>query len=198
MTMSSSAKNWIVLSIAFLLPVGVAAAWLSSVELVDSNIILPLRHSVQFAYPFLLLIIVARPLQVLLRETWTARLVRARRLIGVAFAGIMSAHLALIAFRFWYTPELTYPTPNLLVGAGAYLLMYLMLITSFDGPTRALGPRRWKLLHRTGLVYAALIFAVPRSIGEITEFEYLKLGVPMLVALSIRFIAWRRSTRRGS
>ncbi len=194
--MSSSTKNWVVLFVSFFVPIAVAAVWLSGVELVDSNIILPVRHSVQFAYPFLLIIIVARPLQILLRKTWTARLVRARRLLGVAFAGIMSAHLALIAFRFWYTPELTYPTANLLVGAAAYALMYLMLITSFDGSTRALGPKRWKLLHRTGLVYAALIFAVPRSIAEITEFEYLKLGIPMLLALTIRFIAWQRSNRR--
>lgn len=194
---STRTENWIVFLTLMLLIIGVSALWLSTVELVDANIILTVRHSVQFAYPFLLVVMLARPLQQLLRQPWTARLLRRRRLIGVAFAGAMTAHLMLIAFRFWYTPELTYPTGNLVVGGGAYALLYLMFITSFEGPKRALGPKRWKLLHRTGLVYAALIFAVPRTVEEITEFEYLKLGVPMLLVVLIRLAAWLRSPRRG-
>ena len=197
MIKSSAGKNWTVFLSIMLFILACAIAWLSTVELIDSNIILPVRHSVQFAYPFLLLAMVARPLQQLLRKPWTAKLLKRRRLIGVAFAGAMTAHLILIAFRFWYTPELTYPTPNLIIGGGAYAMLYLMFITSFDGPTRALGPKRWKLLHRIGLVYAALIFAVPRTLEEITEFEYLKLGVPMLIVILIRVEAWRRSPRRG-
>ena len=197
MIKSSAGKNWAVFLSVMLFILACAAAWLSTVELVDANIIRPVRHSVQAAYPLLLIAMLARPLQQLLKKPWTAKLLRRRRLIGVAFAGAMTAHLILIAFRFWYTPELTYPTPNLLIGAGAYVMLYLMFITSFDGPTRELGPKRWTLLHRIGLVYAALIFAVPRTIEEISEFEYLKLGVPMLIVLLIRMEAWRRSPRRG-
>lgn len=198
MIKSSAGRNWAVFLSVMLFILACAVVWLSTVELVDANIIRPVRHSVQFAYPFLLLAMVARPLQQILRKPWTAKLLRRRRLIGVAFAGAMTAHLILIAFRFWYTPELTYPTPSLIVGGGAYAVLYLMFITSFDGPTRALGPKRWKLLHRIGLVYAALIFAVPRTLDEITEFEYLKLGVPMLIVILIRVEAWRRSPRRGT
>lgn len=195
---SSAARNWAVFLSMMLFILACAAAWLATVELVDANIIRPVRHSVQFAYPFLLLAMIARPLQQLVHKPWTARLLRRRRLIGVAFAGAMTAHLILIIFRFTYSPELTYPTPNLIVGGGAYVMLYLMFITSFDGPTRALGPKKWKILHRVGLVYAALIFAVPRTLQEITEFEYLKLGVPMLVVILIRAAAWQRSPRRGT
>lgn len=198
MIQSSAAKNWAVFLSLVVLILGAAAAWLSTVELVDDNIRLTVRHSVQFAYPFLLLALLARPLKTLLRKPWTAKLLRRRRLLGVAFAGAMTAHLILIAFRFSWSPELTYPPGSLAIGAAAYLLLYLMFITSFDGPTRALGPRRWKALHRTGLIWAGLIFAVPRSVAEIVEFEYLKLGVPMLIVLLIRFLAWRRSTTPGS
>lgn len=198
MASSSSAKNWIVFFAAFSLTTGVAVAWLATVDLVDANIILTVRRSVQFAYPFLLLVMVARPLQVIFKKPWTAKVLRKRRLIGVAFAGVMTAHLALIAFRFSYSPELTYPIPKLLVGAGAYVMLYLMFITSFDGPTRAIGPKRWKILHRVGLVWAALIFGVPRTLEEIPTFDYLKLGVPMLFVLIVRFIAWRRSIQRDN
>ena len=125
-------------------------------------------------------------------------ILRNRRLLGVAFAGVMTGHLSLIMYRFGSQPELTYPAPSLVVGGTAYALIYLMFITSFDGPRRALGPKAWKILHRTGLVLFSLIFAVPRSLAEITEFEYLKLGVPMLLVLLIRFAAWRRSTPQGN
>ncbi len=195
---SSAGKNWAVFLSVMLLILACAVVWLSTVELVDANIIRPVRHSVQFAYPLLLLAMLARPLQQILRKPWTAKLLRRRRLIGVAFAGAMTAHLLLIAFRFWYTPELTYPTSNLVIGGGAYVLLYLMFITSFDGPTRALGPKKWKLLHRVGLVYAALIFAAPRTLDEISEFEYLKLGVPMLIVILVRLVAWQQSPRRDS
>lgn len=195
---SSAGKNWAVFSFLTILTVGSAAAWLSTVELVDDNIRLTVLRSVQFAYPFLLTVLVARPLQQLLRKPWTAKLLRNRRLLGVAFAGVMTAHLLLIIFRFGYSPELDYPTANLIIGGGAYTMIYLMFITSFNGPARALGPRLWKWLHRTGLVWIGVIFAVPRSLTELTEFEYLKLGIPMLIALAIRFAAWRQSSRQGS
>ena len=110
----------------------------------------------------------------------------------------MTGHLMLIIFRFTYTPELTYPTASLFLGGSAYTLIYLMFITSFDGPTRALGQRRWKLLHRTGLIWAGLIFAAPRPLAEITEFDFLKLGILMLIALLIRFLAWRQSKSRDN
>lgn len=173
-------------------------AWLSTVDLVDDNIRLALRHSAQLAYVFLLAVLIARPLQQLLRKPWTAKLLRKRRLLGVAFAGVMTAHLSLIVFRFTYTPDLTYPTSSLVIGGGAYTLLYLMFITSFDGPTRALGPRAWKNLHRTGLVWFGIIFAAPRSLADLTDFAYLKLGVPMLIVLLLRFVAWRRSNPQGS
>ena len=99
MIKSSAGKNWTVFLSIMLFILACAIAWLSTVELIDSNIILPVRHSVQFAYPFLLLAMVARPLQQLLRKPWTAKLLKRRRLIGVAFAGAMTAHLILIAFR---------------------------------------------------------------------------------------------------
>jgi sulfoxide reductase heme-binding subunit YedZ len=190
---SSAGKNWTVFALLTLLTAGCGAAWLTTVELIDENIRVAVRHTAQFAYAVFLIVIVVRPLQQLLRKPWAADLLRRRRLLGVAFAGIMTGHLMLIIFRFTYTPELTYPTASLFLGGSAYTLIYLMFITSFDGPTRALGQRRWKLLHGTGLIWAGLIFAAPRSLAEITEFDYLKLGIPMLIALLIRFLAWRQS-----
>ena len=110
----------------------------------------------------------------------------------------MTVHLALLAYRFGSQPELEYPLFSLFFGATAYLLFYLMLITSFDAPKKALGPKKWKLLHRTGLVWAALIFGLPRSVEALGDPDYLKFGIPFALALAIRITAWLRSSRRGS
>ena len=189
-------RNWqVFLGVMFLVG-GIAAAWLTAVGAGDEHIRLTLRESAYLAFVLYVIVLVARPLQQLLRRDWTAKLLRNRRLVGVAFAATMTAHLGLIAYRFGTQPELEFsPNP---FGMGAYAVFYLMLITSFDAPKRALGPKRWKFLHRVGLLYAAVIFAVPRPLETITEPEYLRYGIPFAVAVLIRFTAWRRSSRRGS
>ncbi len=191
-------QNWWVLFAVLLLTGGASALWLASVEFSDANIRVPTRHTAQLAFALYLVVLVARPLQQLLRADWTAALLRNRRLVGVAFAATMTTHLALIAYRFGTQPELEYPLGNLLVGGGAYAVFYLMLITSFDAPKEAMGLRSWKILHRTGLVWAAVIFGLPRSIDDLSDPDYLKFGIPFAIAIAIRFTAWLRSRRRDS
>lgn len=69
-----------------------------------------------------------------------------------------SVHLALIACRFNTIPNLEFDVLNGVFGGTAYALMYLMLITSFDAPARAIGPKAWRILHKTGLYFLGLIF----------------------------------------
>ena len=190
-------QNWQVFVSAFLLAGGISVLWLISTPMTDDDIRIPIRHTAQIAFALYIVVLVARPLQQLLRMDWTAALLRKRRLIGVAFASVMTAHLGLIAYRFGTQPELEYPLFSLLFGGTAYALFYLMLITSFDGPKKLLGPRRWKILHRTGLVFAALIFGLPRSLEDLSDPDYLKFGIPFAIALLIRFTAWQRSRRRA-
>ena len=192
----SATRNWVVFLGVILFSLGAAAVWLSTIGAVDDNIRVTLRHSVQLAYVLLLVVLLARPLQLLLRKPWTAKLLRNRRLVGVAFAGAMTAHLALIIFRYNTVPELSFDLSGAWIGASAYALVYLMFITSFNGPAKAIGPKAWKILHRLGLLVFIGIFAVPRTLAEISEFDYLKFGLPMLIVLLIRFAAWRRSNQR--
>ena len=191
-------RNWQVFFGVSLLLGGIAAAWLASAGLTDDNIRLAMRESAYVAFLFYVVVLVARPLQQLLRKDWTATLLRHRRLIGVSFAAAMTAHLGLIALRFNWNPELEFSVVESLAGIGAYSVFYLMLITSFDAPRRAVGPKAWKFLHRLGLVYAAVIFAIPRPLETITTPDYLKFGVPFAIAVLIRMAAWPRSSRRGN
>ncbi len=191
-------QNWQVLLTLLVMLGGASLAALVVGGTGDESIRLPVRATAQLAFVLYLIILVARPLQQLLRKPWTAALLRGRRLVGVAFAAAMTVHLGLLAYRFGSQPELTYPLFSLLFGGTAYLLFYLMLVTSFDTPKRALGPRKWKLLHRTGLVWAALIFGLPRSVEALSDPDYLKFGIPFALALAIRITAWQQSRRRDS
>ncbi len=194
----NDAKNWYVLVGVVGLLGGACAAWLASVDSSDEHILLPIRLTARIAFMLYLIVLVARPLQQLLRTGWAAALLRNRRLVGVAFAGVMTVHLALLAYRFGSQPALEDPPFNLLVGGGAFAIFYLMLITSFDRPRKAIGPRAWKILHRTGLVWAGVIFGLPRSLESLSDPEYWQFGLPFVIALIIRITAWQLSRRPGN
>lgn len=198
MMSTNDKKNWQVLVGTILLTAALSLTWLSSTSMSDEDIRVPIRYTAQLAFVLYLVVLVARPLQQLLRQSATAALLRNRRLIGVAFAAVMTTHLGLIAYRFGTQPELEYPLFNLIFGGSVYALIYLMLITSYDGPRKALSRKSWKTLHRTGLVMAALVFGLPRSLEDLSDPDYLKFGVPFAIALAIRAIAWQQSRRRDS
>ena len=177
---------------------GTALGWLYTVEWVDDNIRHTVRLSAAFAFWFYLAAVTARPLHQLARRPWTAKLLRFRRLLGVAFVGVMTAHLMLIVMRFTATPGLDYPLARLAAGGLVYGLIYLLFVTSFDGPTKALGAKAWKRLHRIGIVAIGIVFALPRSSDEMTDPAKLKFTIPLLVVILLRFIAWQRSKPRDS
>jgi len=196
---SGDRRNWAVLAGTLAVTGGAAAAWLAAAGLADHTIRVPIRITAELAFMLYLVVLVARPLQQVLRRSWTAMLLANRRLVGVAFAAVMTSHLGLIVLRFVTQPDLAHPPlVVLVVGGGTFAIFYLMLITSFDGPRRAIGPRTWKTLHRTGLVLAGAIFGLPRSVDDLSDPDYLKFGVPFLLALAIRAAAWRQSRRQSN
>ena len=193
---TNNQKNWQVFLASLLLTGALSVALLSGTSLSDEEIRTPMRLTAQIAFGLYLVVLVARPLQQLLRQDWAAALLRNRRLIGVAFAATMTTHLVLIVYRFESQAELEFSLD--IFGVGAYAVFYAMLITSFDGPKKAIGPKAWKFLHRVGLIWAAVIFGLPRSLDDLTDPDYLKFGIPFAIAILIRFTAWLRSRQRGS
>ena len=147
------------------------------------------------AFAVLIIAFAARPLQQIMRAPWTAKLLRNRRQIGVGFAGIHTAHFGLILMRINHVPEFGAGSPFSLYGGLTYGVILAMLITSFSGPARAIGPRAWKVLHKLGifvLVAAFLRTQLPRSLGEL-EFANGLLILMTAAALALRITAWVRS-----
>jgi DMSO/TMAO reductase YedYZ heme-binding membrane subunit len=185
--MTSTRKNLLVFAITF-----VAVALPSFLNIQqhaygEEAFDLVLRLTARAAILVYLVIFVARPLVQLTGSALSRTLLRYRRQAGVAFAAIMLAHLLYLVWKHGFI----FPA----FGAVIYVFIILMLITSFDGPTRALGPKRWKVLHKTGLYVVGIALAqaqfgrIIRGVGEPVHYVLASLFV---VAVIIRVLAWNK------
>ncbi len=119
--------------------------------------LLAARWTARTAAPLFLIAYLASTLWRLWPGPVTAALIKRRRQWGLGFALAHSIHLAallvnILAFR----PR---PVSTLIGGGLAYVLIYLMALTSNDASLRLLG-RWWAWLHRIGIHYIWLIFLI--------------------------------------
>ena len=169
-----------------------AGAYLAFAGMGDDSIRLSLRVSGRIAFVVLLVVFAARPLQQLLKAPWTAKLLRNRKLLGVTFAGIHTAHLGLILIRINQLPDFGVSFEKNLPGMFVYAFIFAMLTTSFDGPARALGKKPWKALHKVGLFFLVFAFTqsqLPNSMDELELVNGLLIALAA-VALVIRIAAF--------
>lgn len=111
---------------------------------------------------------------------WRSALLFNRRGVGLAFATAHLIHAMFFIVAIWVMGRHT-SLPTVIGGGLGYVFVILMALTSNDAAVRALGPKRWKLLHTIGADYIAFIFA----------FTYLgRLGsAPNLGAAALSLLA---------
>ena len=196
--MTSNTRNWLVFGGSMLVTLAASAVYLAFAGVSDETVRLLLRITPRLAFPLLLLVFVARPLRQLVATPLTAALLKNRRLLGIAFAGIHTAHLLLILYRSHAVPDFDFRVTSNLAGTFVYLVILVMFATSFDGIARALGPRNWRRLHTAGLyvLFVAFVDAFrPRTIDEILSI-YGVFAALAVAALVVRVLAFAR--RRAS
>jgi len=96
---------------------------------------------------------VASALQAVLKNNFTAWLQQQRRFLGLSFGVSHLIHGILIIAFARLDPILFHANTNLstyIFGITGYVFIFLMLLTSFHGPSQWIGPAKWKALHRTG------------------------------------------------
>lgn len=165
----------------------------------DTSVGHALRLTAKLAFFVYVTIFMARPLRDLLPNSFTRVLVRNRPYLGTAFAAIMTGHLALIAWRFGFVTGQSVPLATLIPGIVAYSLIFMMLITTFEAPARALGPIRWRRLHKTGLYVVGILFAnalIPDVIAMPSDPVYLTAGIVIVVAIAVRVTAYLKRKRQ--
>jgi sulfoxide reductase heme-binding subunit YedZ len=130
-------------------------------------------------------------------------LARFRRLLGLLTYGYAMLHLACYALfdmgldlaDIWVDiPK----RPFILVGFVAWLLLSAMALTSFNCAIRALGARRWQMLHRS--VYAVAVLAVLHfawmRAGKNDFNEVFVYAAVLALLLAWRLGRWARQARR--
>lgn len=196
--LSNNRKNLAVL-FGVSLPVALACAlYLQYDGFTDDNLVLLLTLTARIAFLVYLVIFVARPLRQLFPTGVTKWLLRERRSLGITFAAVHTVHLGLIVTRHDPQALLERPLIGTAVGATAYLLMYMMLLTSFDAPARRIGTKNWRRLHKTGLYFVGFVFLatlLPEPGQPFFTFDRAWLYVLTGAAVFVRLTAWF-ATRR--
>lgn len=166
--------------------------YLNTAGWTDDNIRLLLRLTARVAFVVLMLVFVARPLRKLIKTPLTLALLKNRKLVGVTFAGIHTAHMALIIYRARQVSDYEFSIVDNLLGMFTYVVLYLMLITSFSGPARTIGPKAWRILHKAGLFLIMAVFAqtqLPESFDDLSGLNWGIVGF-LVFALLVRGTAF--------
>jgi DMSO/TMAO reductase YedYZ heme-binding membrane subunit len=128
----------------------------------------------------------------LIKTPLTATLLKNRKQVGVTFAGIHTVHMTLIFYRAQQVPDFEFSLASNLSGMVTYVVIYLMLITSFSGPAKAIGPKAWRILHKTGLFLITAVFAqtqLPGSMDDLADANWGLVGL-LIFALLLRGTAF--------
>lgn len=198
--MTSTTKNWLVLLGVGLPATAISLLILNEIGHSDDSVRVVLRLTARAAFLVWLVVFVTRPLHQMFGTPGTRWLMRERRSFGLAFASIFVLHLSYILYRTQFVDFDVISFPGSLPGMIAYTLLLGMIVTSFDGPRRAIGPRRWRILHKAGLYWIGLLFFVtllPRRPEQFFEPTHLWFTMLMAIALVIRLTAYLASRKRS-
>ena len=140
---------------------------------------------------------VSRPL-VQLRPTRTARdILSYRKWIGLGFATSHGFHLAGIIAIAWPAPGafLRAQPPTNIVAAITFLLLGAMAITSNERVRKAMPPKTWKRLHRTGMHFAWVSFTATYATAISASPVYAVPAAVLFAIAGVRAAAWFRGRR---
>jgi DMSO/TMAO reductase YedYZ heme-binding membrane subunit len=143
---------------------------------------------------------VASSLRRLKPAPFTRWLLTNRRYLGVSFAVSHAMHLAAILtlarVSSAFVAEVDRTT--VIFGGLGFVFAGLLAATSFDRTAAWLGPRRWRVLHKTGVYYLWLIFFITYLQPALQFPSYAPFIVILLGAMGVRVWAARVAPRRDA
>lgn len=173
-----------------LVAAAVVAQSVLSAAAADEGWRLAARHTARLAFFVFLPVYVASAWHRLAPGPLSRWLMQNRRSLGLAFATAHSVHLAALA-TFNTIAGQRPDMATLVVGGGAYAMLFAMVATSSDAAVRRLGARRWKQLHAVGIHWLWFVFAFSYG-GRVAEGQ---LAFVPLLALAIGGLGLRIAAR---
>ena len=156
------------------------------IESSDDKILLWARYTARISFFFFIISFSASSMCTLFSNRFTRFVRNQRRYIGLSFALAHTVHLFALA-TFFITSSLPPDIFTLVAGGLGYAVMYWMAVTSNDKAVKKLGFSRWKLLHKFGVNYIAIIFTVT-YFGRLVRENFVSIEFSLL--LSIVFFAF--------
>jgi len=171
MAMVRVLKGWSLIGV--LCTVVVLTCWLGYASKADpvEGVALVTRLTARFALVIFGLAFAASAARRLWPNAFTRWQTANRRYLGLAFAASHFLHLAAVIALIRMTPNFfggASPIPVLVGGGIPYLLVTLMVATSFNRTAAWLGPKWWRRLHLTGS-YALLIVFVLTFVPSVVK-----------------------------
>ncbi len=191
-------ERWAIVGIAAVAVAGVAAVALATGGGGEESLRAAIRATARTSLALFLVVFVTSPINSLIGSALTKWMLRNRRWLGLSFAVSMLAHAnAIAALATAHTESFLKNVSPVTLGGGGlgYVLLVLMTVTSFDGPTTWLGARRWKLLHQTGLWFAWVIFVFTYLPG-VTKLPYAVFVALLVAGVGLRITAAVRRRAR--
>jgi sulfoxide reductase heme-binding subunit YedZ len=162
---------------------------------------LALRMTARVSFLWFLTVFVAGPLQRLRPSRVGAWLFERRAALGVVFGLSMSIHVGFILRLYALHPGRRPPMvtdADFYIGVPGLVLVAALTVTSFAALKRALSPRAWRGLHRTGIwvVWAIFFLCLVDSVGRKETHHpfiayHLFIGL-LLAAMGLRAAASRK------
>lgn len=157
-----------------------------------------IRYSVRFSVPWFILAFIASAASYLFRDSFSNWLMTNRKHLGVAFGfgmGWQLLFIALMSFRHseYFFSEILQEFQYFELGV--YVILGLMVVTSFRYWSSKLKPKAWKQLHTTGMYLLWFVITGSYILYSVTRpslFNYL-MALVCLSALGLRLLA---ATRR--
>jgi DMSO/TMAO reductase YedYZ heme-binding membrane subunit len=123
-----------------------------------------LRVSSKVSLVLFFFIFIASPLNNLAPSEFSLQLLEYRRQLAIIFGiTFLQSHFSLICLQFFIdSPRIwnQISLSDIFIGGAGVLLLVLLLVTSFEKYALQLKPRSWKVLHKTGLYFIWLVFAL--------------------------------------
>jgi DMSO/TMAO reductase YedYZ heme-binding membrane subunit len=137
----------------------------------------------------------ASSLRAFWRNDATKWLLRNRRYVGLSYAVSHTLHLGAIFALARVSPDFEFEPVAVVTGGTAYVLLYLMALTSNDRAVAALGIENWRRLHRVGMHFNWFIFFQAFARRAAIDPFYVPFAALVIGAAGLRFAAWRRRLR---
>lgn len=150
------------------------------------------------AVVYLFLAVLAGPFTKIVKNfPWRGKYLKARRAIGVSAFYFAVLHVRYTFFDVLGGPLAVLNLPlsaayPVMFGEGAFIILFLMAITSFDKAVEKMTFERWKRLHR--LVYVAVLLVVVHVTllgGLLNKISLLSFVFYGLILVLLIFHLWR-------